>query len=73
MIRCLIQECGADVHKADIRGCSPVFTAIEHEKMAAARCLISEFGGDVNQATLDGFTPQLRSLIESSRIGNNVG
>jgi ankyrin repeat protein len=56
-----------------MEGVSPVFMAINNGHMAVARCLVNECGADINQATLDGFTPQLRSLIESSRIGNNVG
>jgi ankyrin repeat protein len=64
IVRCLIKELGADVHKGDESGFSAVFVAINYGQMAVARFLINEFGADVNQGNRDGCTPLYKAALE---------
>jgi hypothetical protein len=57
VLRCLVQDLGADVNGANQDGATPLYIAAERGHLAVVRCLVKELGADVNQAANDGATP----------------
>ena len=57
VIRCLVNELGADVNQATQDGSTAVHITSTKGNLAVVRCLVKDFGADVNQAKLDGATP----------------
>ena len=54
VLRCVVQELGADVNVADEANFTAFFAAAQQGKLAALRCLVDEFGADINQTWRDG-------------------
>jgi hypothetical protein len=80
VLRCLVQELGADVNQTALHGETPLVVAARLGSLTVVRCLI-DLGAEVNQATSDGDTPLIvaaaqgclavvRCLIE---LGANIG
>ena len=57
MVRCLVNELGADVDLADNIGITPLYAAAQHGHLDTVPCLVNELGADVNLATKAGDTP----------------
>jgi ankyrin repeat protein len=57
VMRCLVNDYGADVNQANDNGFTPLFTAAQAGHLAAVRCLVMDFGADVNKGKKDGSTP----------------
>jgi ankyrin repeat protein len=57
LIRCLVNELGADVNRPAYSGVTPLCIIAEDGRLADVRCLVVELGADVNQGCcmLDGF------------------
>jgi hypothetical protein len=57
LLKCLVNELGANVNKASNIGCTPLFAAAERGNKEMVVCLVGELSADVNLATEDGKTP----------------
>jgi hypothetical protein len=53
VIKCLVEELGADVDGADDDGCTPVFVASSYRQLDLVRYLV-KLGANINLATDDG-------------------
>jgi ankyrin repeat protein len=67
ILRCLVNELGADVNGARLSdGATPLSIAVQEGHLAVVRCMVKEFSVDVNNAMGDGVTP----LFIAARKGN---
>jgi hypothetical protein len=58
LVRCLVNDLGADANQDDDYGQSAVHVACDRGRLAMVICLVNEFGVDVNDGDiLDGATP----------------
>jgi hypothetical protein len=57
VMRCLVEELGADVDGEDDDGYTPVFVASRYGHLNLVRCLVKILGADVNKANARGTSP----------------
>jgi ankyrin repeat protein len=57
LIRCLVNDLGADVNQADHEGITALYLAVQESHLALIRCLVVEFGADINKGNRDGIMP----------------
>jgi ankyrin repeat protein len=57
MVKCLVEELGADVNQTDDEGYTPLIFAAVEEDLAMVRCLLKDLGADVHQADHEGTSP----------------
>jgi ankyrin repeat protein len=56
LIRCLVEESGADINQPTNSGNTPLFVAAQNGKVAAVRYLADKLGTNVNHANVEGAT-----------------
>jgi hypothetical protein len=61
MVRCLVEELGADVTQADVKGVTPLFIAAQQGHLTVVQYLSTVRGIDINKAVHEGCTPLLIS------------
>jgi hypothetical protein len=66
VVRCLIEEFGADVNQATSDGGTALYAAACGGHEHVVQCLVKEFGADVNQAGRDGSA----SLMAAAEVGH---
>jgi ankyrin repeat protein len=57
MVRCLVEELGADVNKADLKGRTPFWIATYGGNLAMLRVLVKELHADVDKVDQAGYAP----------------
>jgi ankyrin repeat protein len=57
VMRCFVEELGADVNVADDDGCTPVSAASQNGHLGLVRYLVRMLGADVNKANAKGISP----------------
>jgi ankyrin repeat protein len=57
VVRCLIEELGAQVDRVGEDGSSPVYIAAQEGMLDVVICLVKEFGADAKQPNKFGITP----------------
>jgi hypothetical protein len=57
IVRCLVEEYGADINGTFDKGCTHLFCGAQYGHLALVRCMVTELGADVNKAGDDGGTP----------------
>jgi hypothetical protein len=65
ILRCLVNDLGADVNIASRGGATPLILAVQEGKLAAVKCLVTELGANVNKIDNGGATP----LIIATQAG----
>jgi ankyrin repeat protein len=56
VVKCLINELGADVSQRDHEGATPLNYAAQNGFLPVVKCLVEEFGADVNSKDIMGST-----------------
>jgi hypothetical protein len=64
ILRCLVEEYGADGNEGDDDGDTPLYYAAHEGQLKVVQCLVKELGADVNQASNDGRTPLFIAALE---------
>jgi ankyrin repeat protein len=57
VMRCLVEEMGADVNRADDDGCTPISVASQNGCLDMVQYLVTTLGADVNKADLNVASP----------------
>jgi ankyrin repeat protein len=57
VVRCLLNECGADVSQPNTCGSTALHVAASKGHEHVVRCLVKECGADIDQANNNGVTP----------------
>jgi hypothetical protein len=57
MVRCFVQEFGADVNEQSEDGFTPFYILAQQGNLAGLRCVVDELGADIRQATRRGRSP----------------
>jgi hypothetical protein len=65
-IRCLVNECKANVEAGDMNGQTPLHHAAVNGKVAAIRCLVSECNANVEAGDKNGRTPLSHAAQDDS-------
>jgi hypothetical protein len=66
VVRCLVQQMGADVNQVDLYGDTPLIVAAVSGILDLVLLLVMELGADINQRDPHGVTP----VIAAAEIGN---
>jgi ankyrin repeat protein len=57
VIRCLVNELGADVNQPDENGFMPLIIAVQESNLEMMRCLVADLGADADRASKRAATP----------------
>ena len=70
VVRCMVQELGADVNSRNEDGFTPFFTGVQEGRLAGLQCLVNELGADINQASSSAPKSGLLPLPTAAFLGH---